>query len=148
LFGLCQFGGRSPHVGRVFDLWQVPGVGGTVLGERPRMGRALLVEVVLKFLAIEFDKRLSRNDAIAKVGSYATNDAVHLRRDCDLVLRRQRTYDVEAASYRFLSDRFGFDGLARLFRLASLFRARVRASGDPWQSADHNQYEDDLWHKT
>ena len=148
LFGLRQFGSGSPHVGRIFDLWQVRRISGAVLGERPRMRGALLVEVVLELLTIELNKRLSRNDAIAKVGPDATNDAVHLRRDCHLVFSCQCTHDVEAASYRFLTDRFGLDRLARLFGLATLLRARVRASGDARQSADHYQYEDDLWHKT
>jgi len=89
------------------------------------MRRALLIEVVLQFLAIELDKWLSSNDAIAKIGPYATNDAVNLRRDRDLVLGGQRANDVEASSYRFLTDRFGLDRLARLFRIASLFRAGV-----------------------
>ncbi len=89
------------------------------------MRRALLVEVVLQFLAIELDERLSSNDAIAKIGPYATNDTIDLRRDRDLVFGGQRTNDVEATSYRFLTDRFGLDRLTRLFRLASLFRAGV-----------------------
>jgi hypothetical protein len=125
LLGLGQFGGSSPHIGCVFDLWQVRRVGGTVLGERPRMRGALLIEVVLQFLAIELDKWLSSDDAIAKIGPYATNDTIDLRRDCDLVFGGQRANDVETTSYGFLTDRFGLDRLARLFCLASLFRAGV-----------------------
>jgi hypothetical protein len=74
--GLRQFGGRPPHVGRVFDLRQVVDVGGAVLRERAGVRGALLVQAVLQFLAIDLDERLPRGDTIAQIGEHATNDAV------------------------------------------------------------------------
>jgi hypothetical protein len=107
----------------------------------------LLVEVVLQFLAIELDKRLARGDPIAEIGAYPANHAVDFGGHGDLVLGRQRADYIEAASNRFLTDRFGLDRLAGLLGNASLFRARVGTSRDhPRQGPDHNQYEGELRH--
>ena len=112
------------------------------------MRRALLVEAVLQLLAIELDERLSRRDAVAEIGSYPANHAVNLGRHDDLVLGRQRPDYFESTSDRLLANRFGLDGLGRLLRPASRFRARVCTSGHyRHQSPEHDQYEGTLRHK-
>ena len=127
--GLGQFGAGSPDVGRVLDAWQMLRIGGTILRERARMRRALLVEAVLQLLAIELDERLSRRDAIAEIGEHATNDAVDLGRHRDLVLGSQRANHLEVASNRLLANRVRLDGLEGFLRPARLFCARVCTSG-------------------
>ena len=96
LLGLGQFGAGSPHVGRVFDAWQLFPIGGTVLCQCARMRRALLVEAVLQLLAIQLDQCLSSRDAITEIGPDPTNHAVDFRGDRDLVFGRQRSDDIEA----------------------------------------------------
>src|SRR5262245_29193956 len=112
------------------------------------MRRALLVEVVLELLAIEFDERLSRRDAVTEIGANTANHAIDFRRHRDLVLGGQRTNHVEGASKRLLTNRFSLDGFGGLLLPAVLFRARVCTSGDnPRQSPDQHQYEGNLPHK-
>ena len=87
------------------------------------MRRALLVEAVLQLLAIQFDERLPRCDAIAEIGEHATNDAVDLGRHRDLVLGSQRANHLEVASNRLLANRVRLDGFEGL-----LSRRPVRRS--------------------
>ena len=69
-------------------------IGRTVLRERPRQRRLLLLEAVLRLLVVELNQDLSRFDAIAEVSEDAADRAVRLRRDDDLVDGGQCTDDV------------------------------------------------------
>jgi hypothetical protein len=148
LLGLRLLGRRSTHVGCVFDARQVVQIGGAVLRQRAGVRRALLIDVVLQLLAIDLDERLSRGDAITEIGEYATNNAVDLGRDRDLVFGGQRANHLEDASNRLLTNRFGLDAPGGLFRSAVLLRTRVRAAGgDGRHGTQHDQYEGNPGHK-
>jgi hypothetical protein len=101
-----------------------------------------------ELLAIDFDERLSgRRDRQDR--PYATNDAVDLGRDRDLVLGRH----VPTTSRLVVPIPDGplsvLTGLPACFVVASLFRAGVLSIRRlHWQSADHNQYEDDFGIRT
>ena len=102
----------------------------------------------MQLLAIQFDERLSRRDAIAEIGEHATNDAVDLGRHRDLVLGSQRANHLEGASNRLLANRVRLDGLDGLLRPAGLFGARVCTSGCHHRRAEHDQYEGTHRHKS
>ena len=109
------------------------------------MRRALLVEVVLQLLAIELDQLLPRRNTIAEIGEHATNDAVDLGRNRDLVLGSQRPNDFENASNRLLTNCFGLDVFGGRFGSAVLIRTRICAAGR--HGTQHDQYEGTLRHK-
>jgi hypothetical protein len=148
LLRLRHFGGRSPHVGRVFDPWQVVRLCGTILREGTRVRGALLVEVVLQLLAIELDERLSRRHTITEIGEHTANDAVDFGGHRDLVFGSQRADDVEGSAHRFLTDGFGLDGLGGSLRPTRLFRAWICTSGDSRNDGcEHDKYDGGFRHE-
>ena len=94
LIELCR---RAFHIGRLFGRRQLAGFGRAVASQRPRQRGALLIEVVLKLLAIELDEDLARGDPVAEVGQNPADDAFGLRRHGDFVLGRERAADVDGS---------------------------------------------------
>ncbi len=73
--GLDEFCRRFLHVRRALDLRQLTLIGGTVLREGAGERRPLLIEVVLKLLAIELNQHLARTDPITEVDGQAAHHA-------------------------------------------------------------------------
>jgi hypothetical protein len=113
-------------------------VGRAVLRQRPRQRRALLLEVVLRFLVIEFDQDVAGVHPIAKVVQDAADDPVGLRRDGDFVHGGQGADHFNRTDHGLLADGFDLDGLGRVVATASLGAVDLGATGgcEPHQKKD------------
>ena len=112
----------------LFGRRQVLRIGGAVLRERFRERRLLLLEVVLRLLAIELDQDLSRFHAIPKVREQPADPSFGFGGDRHLVDGGQGADDFDGAVNRLLPDRLHFHGLD-LVACVSLGALRLRASG-------------------
>src|SRR5262245_13618472 len=103
LLGLCQLRGRLPYVRSLLQTRKMSGIGGAISGKRADPRRLLLIQAVLKLLAIELDERLVRTNGIAEIGEHPADDAFSLRRNRDLILGSQRADDLDGPMHRLLA---------------------------------------------
>ena len=87
------------------------GVGRAQLRQRALERRFLLVEIVLLFLVIDLDERLSGGHPIAEIGQDPAHLPVGFRRNGDLVHRGERADHFHGPADRFLADDLDLDGL-------------------------------------
>src|SRR5262249_31905213 len=127
LAGLRELGLRLLHVGGLLGGRKMRRVGGSVFRQRAIERRLLLIEVVLRLFAIEFDEHLSGGDAVAKVGENPSNGAASLRRDRHVVLGRERADHFDGTVNAFLPDGLTLDGTRAVGATAA--RAAASAPG-------------------
>ena len=84
------------------------GIGGTILRQRARQRRLLLIEVVLLLFAVQLDERLAGRDAIAKVGENSADLSLGLGGHRDLIDGRQRPDDFDGAPDGFFPNGLDF----------------------------------------
>ena len=124
LLRLLQLRRRFLHLGCLLDWRQLSGLGGAVPGERARERGTLLVQAVLRFLAVELDEGLAGAHAIAKVGEDPADRAVGFRRHHHFVGGRQRADDVDTPTHDVFADFLYLHGRRR-----AVVRARLRSGG-------------------
>ena len=112
------------HVGRLLGVGQVLGVGGAQLCKCALERRFLLVEIVLLFLAIDLDERLSGGHPIAEIGQDPAHLPVGFRRNRDLIHSGKRADHLHGPADRFLADDLDLDRLG-----GSLAAVRLSAFG-------------------
>jgi hypothetical protein len=92
----------------------------SVLRERASQRRALLLEVVLGLLAVEFDEHVSGSHPIPEVVMNLTDNAIGLRRDRHVVDGRESADDFERTGHSLFAHHLDLHGLGRIVASASL----------------------------
>ena len=117
---LRKIGGRLLYVRRLFGRRKVLGIRRAVLSQRATQRRALLLEVVLGLLAVEFDEHIAGTHSISKVVMDPVDNAIGLRRDRDVVDGRESSDDFERTRHGLFAHGLDLHGLGRIVAPASL----------------------------
>jgi len=128
LLRLHELGLSSLHVRGLLERRKMLRIGGAELRQRARERGALLLDGVLKLLAIELEKRLTRVDAVAEVRAQLADASFGLRRDRHFIDCREGADDVNRPMERLFAhalDLHRLGGIVAAARLGGLgFRAR------------------------
>ena len=149
LLRLEQVGLGPLSVRRLLDVGQMLRIGGAELGERPGQGGLLLLEGVLRLLAIELNQHLAGPHAVPKVRQNLADLTVSLGRNRDLIDGRERADHINRALDRIAADFLDLNRLRRRLLGACLCRFGARAGratrGEGKEDKETNEKRHRVW---